>query len=278
MKVRCQKCGANLNVPETMIGKRVKCSVCQRVFVAEKNGVANNQSEKPITTTEPKEEGVQAKSEPSAKSGFKKETISTIIHSIIAIAACAIGQSFVEQLPGAEIYLWKATIGRWIEIGLAVAILVLMIRLLSPLKILVKYYVDLIFRRSEKLAQDHKFNKTVSSATLSFVLIVYVALLYRSILPSFFTIMFMFIEFNKTIVTLIKAGFAIAGVVLAIKLVLALWLILARISGTIAEPIVAATAKAEKATLKTCPNCKEQIELGVKFCPYCGKECLSKMS
>jgi len=249
------QCGKVFMTREEIVGKRIKCPYCQNVFLAKKEG------ENPLMPN-------QTFSAPTAISVFKKENLGIIVRYAIFIFACVIAQFFIQFLPGTDIIIWKTTLGNWINIGLSVVIFLVLICLLIPLKQTATYYLGLVFRKGKLFSQKPELQIAVSSVSMNLILLVFIAVIYWSILPSILSSLRILFGFNPTLFKFIKLGVTIVGIIFLIKIILSLRPLFRDWSESITNR---ATTLTEKMASTSCPSCGTKNNLEAKFCSSCGK-------
>ena len=196
-----------------------------------------------------------------------KQQVAAIVRGGALVAVCGLAQLVIPLLPGADIALGRATLGGWVKMALAVVILVVLLRLLAPLRTAASYYVGLVFRASERLADRQALRETVSSAGIYVVLLVYLAALYQAVLPPLFNLLLILIPGAGTLVLLVKLGFAVGAIVLIVKLVMVLKPLFGRLTDAMTDRAVELTEKADSVA---CPSCGARAPRGAQFCQSCG--------
>lgn len=267
----CPHCGACFKCDESHAGKSRRCGSCHRDFVVPAMASPATSTIPPAPTHVVAANPAAVQSAPPAPiqaDHLERETLQSLVHNTVVLVALAAAQSLVEYLPGTDIVLGGVGVGGWIRLAMAIAILVLMFRLLRPLRTVVPYYVGLIFRTQTKLANQPELRANVSSAATYFILVAYVAVIYWAVLPSMLGIMAALLSFQTTVLKMTRLGVALVGIVFVVKLVLALRPLLSRVSSKITDRAMEATQKADS---KNCPNCGAQIALASQFCAACGK-------
>lgn len=212
---------------------------------------------------------VTASRERGGDASLERATLQRLVHYVIVLIALWIGQSVVQYLPGTDIVLGQIPLGAWLQLAISVAILVLMLLILAPLRIVIQYYVGLLFRVSGQLAARADCQPTVSAAATYTVMVTYVAIIYWSVLPSVLTFVGIFLGPSSPVIKLTKLAVAILGIVLVVRLVLALHPLIGKATGAITDKAMEAT---EKADCRPCPACGASMRRDAKFCPNCGRK------
>jgi predicted Zn finger-like uncharacterized protein len=101
INVQCPQCSRQLGVPDTLIGKKVKCPSCQTVFTAEEPGaaaaapppppLAEDESEAPrpaSTRRRAADEGAPSGDQEKARGMVNVPGILLIVYGILAVIAC----------------------------------------------------------------------------------------------------------------------------------------------------------------------------------------------
>lgn len=265
MKVKCPnpECGAELNADERAAGKRVSCASCGQTFQMPPISVgaapAAEQQSSPVKANAAGSIDVE---------GTLRESVGAVTQGAIIIAACVVGQVVVVLLPGMDMQIGRGSLAFWIRAALAVTILVIMLRLLRPLRMLVDYYIGLLFRVSSVLASDSETRATVSETGLYTVLLIYVAILYQATIPSILGVLSLLTGYHSTLASLIKLAFAVAAIVLLVKIIMKIKPLAMRVTKSVTDRAVDLTAKADS---KVCASCGARVDLAAKFCPSCGK-------
>ena len=77
---------------------------------------------------------------------LERETLQSFIHKLLVLVVLIAAQWAVNLLAGVDIAIRGIQIGAWLHLIVAVAIVVFMLLILSPLRRLVPYYIGVVFR------------------------------------------------------------------------------------------------------------------------------------
>jgi ribosomal protein L40E len=198
---------------------------------------------------------------------FNKAMLSKVIAGIITILTIAFLRYLVGILPGMDFVLGRAVLGFWLKMALSLALLVIMLRLFTPIKIVAQYYIGLICRVTTSRSDPHLFAQ-VSSAGTYVVLIVYLGVFYQAVLPALMGLGNIFLGPDPQLYTIVKLIFALVGIILVIKLITILKPLMARVTTAITDSTAAFT---EEMDSKLCAGCGARVPRTAKFCPSCGR-------
>jgi hypothetical protein len=194
-----------------------------------------------------------------------KKSIATVVRGVIVIAVLVLLQSFVDMLPGMDVNIGGNHLILWARAGLALAVVVFMLMLLKPCRSLAVHYISLAVQ-SKTQNVSTEAQQIISSAGLYTVLLLYVVVLYQAVIP-FLASLSNLIGGNNALIAMIRVGFAVAGVVLLVKIIKTLKPVMTHVTEQVTERAAQLTAKADG---KTCV-CGTRVAAGTKFCPSCGK-------
>lgn len=260
MVIRCPnpKCGVTLEVDASNAGKTMNCPTCGQAFhvppmpAMPAPPIAQNAVPPGNTTA--------TTDEPS-----HKKSIATVVRGVIVIAVLVLLQSFVDMLPGMDANIGGVLLVLWTRAGLALAVVVFMLMLLKPCRALAVHYIGLATQSKTKNASAET-QEIISSAGLYTVLLLYIVVLYQAVIP-FLASLSNLIGGNNALIAMIRVGFAVAGVVMLVKIIKTLKPVMARVTEQVTERAAQLTAKADA---KSCA-CGARVTAGTKFCPSCGK-------
>jgi len=269
MNVKCPNpaCGMELVCDDQLAGKPIECSGCKQVFVAPVQSGAPEEIRAPAAAPVASGEAAPAAAEAESDFEVPRKSINQVIQGGIVALALTLLQYLLGYLPGMDVTVGRGTLQLWVATGLAVAILVILLRLLGPLRRVAGYYIGLTFRVTGK-TDNPQLQNQLSTAGFYLVLIFYVGFIYYAVLPPVLGSLQMLLSLSPDLVKLIRLAFAIGGILLAIKLVLCLKPLVAQFSRKLSDQAVAMT---EKADSKPCPACGARMSRTARFCPACGK-------
>jgi hypothetical protein len=259
MVIRCPnpKCGVTLEVDASNAGKTMNCSTCGQAF---------HVPPMPTIPAPPvAQNAVPADSVASSDELPHKKYIATVVRGIIVIAVLVLLQSFVDMLPGMDANIGGTHLILWARAGLALAVVVFMLMLLKPCRALAVHYISLATQSKTKNASA-EIQEIISSAGLYTVLLLYIVVLYQAVIP-FLASLSNLIGGNNALIAMIRVGFAVAGVVMLVKIIKTLKPVMTRVTEQVTERAAQLTAKVDA---KTCV-CGARVTAGTKFCPSCGK-------
>ncbi len=197
---------------------------------------------------------------------LNKAMLSKVITGGITILTIAFLQYLVGILPGMDLILGPAPLGFWLRMALSLAILVIMLRLFTPIKALAQYYIGLICRVTTSRSDPHLFAQ-VSSAGTYVVLIVYLGVFFQAVLPALMGLSTIFLGPDPQLVTIVRLIFALVGIILVIKLITILRPLMTRVATAITDSAAGFT---EEIDSKLCAGCGARMPRTAKFCPSCG--------
>ena len=269
IEFNCPHCKRSLKCDDLYAGKQAQCIYCKQGIVVP---VPVQPASPPAAALVPMDNKPEPQPAPAAApapvQNLDRQMLRSLIHNIVVMILLGAAQMFIEYLPGTDISLGRLTLGGWIGIGIAAAIVVLMILIARPLGEVSSYYIGLIFRVQGALADNPELQARVHSATIYFVLLAYLAVFYWTVLSSFLTLMVVSFDFPANLMKLVKLSCAILGIVLVIAFVRAVRPLAAHFTDKVTDRTMAATQKLDS---KACVSCGSQIPLASKFCPSCGK-------
>ena len=195
-----------------------------------------------------------------------------VTHTALMIGALLIGRYLIALLPGMETRLGSLDIYGWLSIAVSIAVLVLMIRVYTPLHIVVLYYFSNKLGVTVRTGEQYQQLQSLCKYAQAFLFLV---VLYPTLFPTLRTLIYLLAQNSYSartheaikgllnVITVLAVG---AG----LFFLYSIWSImrpqLQKLNERISNTIVAAgTAKF------TCPKCQTVNEPGTRFCNNCGE-------
>jgi predicted nucleic acid-binding Zn-ribbon protein len=152
-----------------------------------------------------------------------EEHMRKVVLGTVLVVVCTVAQALLRRLLGFGLFTYLLT-----QVPLAAAALFLLVWMFSSLRTLAGHYVELAFNRFFR-RQD--LRPEAASAGDSLVLLTYLAVLYKLVLPHLLFLPWRLFGYHPGLLKAARISFALVGIALVVKLVLAVYSLFSRQTG-----------------------------------------------